>query len=138
MTRAHRYPGYALVVLLPACGGSTPHAHPSAAAPTSDTPPPPPPEPNSDEAASKADAESSPPKKEDVPEPTFTPEMSVEDAIKAIPQGTERVNVDQETLSKPLQEESLYEPCKAGSTHFKFRIAVWRGKAVAIDLTTAP
>jgi len=66
------------------------------------------------------------------------PDQVVEQAIKAIPQGTERVNVDQETLSKPLQEESLYAPCKAGSTHFKFKIAVWRGKAVAIDMTTTP
>jgi hypothetical protein len=125
---------------LAACGGSKPPAEdPSTAAPASDSaaasvaaaPP-------SDDSAPKPDAESAPPKKEDVPEPTFTPDMSVEDAIKAIPQGTERLNVDQETLSKPLQEESLYDPCKPGSTHFKLRIAVWRGKAVAIDLTTTP
>jgi hypothetical protein len=140
MTRGHRYHCFFLALCLAACGGSKPPAEdPSTAAPASDsaaaatataTPP-------SDDSAPKPDAESTPPK-EDVPEPTFTPDMSVEDAIKAIPQGTERVNVDQETLSKPLEDESLYDPCKPGSTHFKLRIAVWRGKAVAIDLTTTP
>jgi hypothetical protein len=135
MTWGHRSPYFALVLLLAACGGSPPHAEDPS---TATSEPPESSAPSSDEAAPKADAESTPTKKEDVPEPTFTPDMSVDDAIKAIPQGTERVNVDQETLSKPLTEESLYEPCKPGSTHFKFRIAIWRGKAVAIDLTTTP
>jgi hypothetical protein len=84
------------------------------------------------------EAEAAKAPKEEVLEPTFTPDMSVEDAIKAIPQSAERVNVDQETLSKPLQDESLYAPCKAGANHFTLRVAVWRGKAVAIDLTTMP
>ena len=64
--------------------------------------------------------------------------MSVEDAIKAIPASAERLNVDQEELSRPLEQESLYQPCKPGSAHFKLRVAVWRGKAVAIDLTSSP
>lgn len=63
--------------------------------------------------------------------------MSVDDAIKAA-ESTERLNVDQETLSKPLQDEALYAPCKPGSAHFTLRIAVWRGKAVAMDITTTP
>jgi hypothetical protein len=146
MMRGQRSPYFALVLLLAACGGSTllaacggstpPAEDPSSAEPTSNTVTPPP-APTSDEDTPKADAESKP-KKEEVTEPTFTDDMTVEQAIKAIPQGTERVNVDQETLSKPLQEESLYAPCKAGSTHFTFKIAVWRGKAVAIDMTTSP
>ena len=122
-----------------ACGGSTlPASDPSESSgpvipdKPEVTPPP------SDEDAPKADAEPKKAVKEDVPEPTFTPDMSVEDAIKAIPQSTERLNVDQETLSKPLEEEALYEPCKPGTTHFKLRVAVWRGKAVAIDLNTTP
>ena len=129
----------ALFLFAAACGGSAPPAgDPSAVSPAAEAsskadPPPP-----SDEDAPKPDAESAKPQKEEVVEPTFTPDMSVDDAIKAIPQSAERVNVDQETLSKPLQEESLYDPCKPGSTHFKLRVAVWRGKAVAIDLTTTP
>jgi hypothetical protein len=130
----------ALVFFAASCGGSTPPAEdPSAVTPTPETTAKaaPSPAPTSDEAAPKPDAESAP-QKEEVTEPTFTPDMSVEDAIKAIPQSAERVNVDQETLSKPLQEESLYAPCKPGDARFTLRIAVWRGKAVAIDLTTSP
>lgn len=128
----------ALFFFAAACGGSAPPTvdpstvspTPAATATASATTPP-------DDTAPKPDAESAPPK-EEVVEPTFTPDMSVDDAIKAIPQSAERVNVDQETLSKPLQEESLYAPCKPGAAHFTLRIAVWRGKAVAIDLTTNP
>src|SRR5450432_941159 len=137
--RCHQFfaPVFGLALVLAACGGSKPPAEdPSSVAPSGNTATPPP-SASADDSAPKADAESTP-KKEEVIEPTFTDDMTVEQAIKAIPQGTERVNVDQETLSKPLQEESLYAPCKAGSTHFTFKIAVWRGKAVAVDLTTTP
>jgi hypothetical protein len=135
MTRGQRYPFFALILLVAACGGSTPPAaDPSTAEPATETTPPPP-APSADEQAPKPEAESKP---APATEPVFTDDMTVEQAIKAIPQDAERVNVDQETLSKPLQEESLYAPCKAGSTHFTFKIAVWRGKAVAIDLTTTP
>lgn len=121
-----------------ACGGSTPPAEdPSAASgpviPTKTEVEAPP-----DEPEQAPDAPNAKTPKEEIPEPNFTPDMSVEEAIKAIPQSAERMNVDQETLSKPLQEESLYAPCKPGAAHFTLRIAVWRGKAVAIDLTTTP
>jgi hypothetical protein len=129
----------ALFFFAAACGGSTPPAEdPSAVPPTPEATATPKPAPPPDEATPKPDAESAKPQKEEVVEPTFTPDMSVEDAIKAIPQSAERVNVDQETLSKPLQEESLYTPCKPGAAHFTLRVAVWRGKAVAIDLSTTP
>lgn len=72
-------------------------------------------------------------------EPVFKEDMSVDDAINAVPQGTPRVNVDQEALGKPLMEESLYKPCKAGpAQHFKIRVGVWEGKAVGIDVTATP
>ncbi len=120
-----------------ACAGSNPTAEaPSEVAPATERAAAPAvtaePETSSDAATSEA------PTQEGVPEPTFNPEMSVEEAIEAIPQSAERINLDQETLSKPLQEESLYAPCKPGAAHFTLRVAVWRGKAVAIDLTTAP
>ncbi len=137
MTRGQRHPYFAVVLLLAACGGSAPPAQtPSEPVATSEAPPPPPPADTAD-ASSKA-TESAPPKKEDVPEPSFTQDMTVDQAIKAVPIDAERVNIDQETLSKPLQDEAVYEPCKPGSTHFAMKIAVWRGKAVAIDLTTTP
>ena len=120
-----------------ACAGSAPPAT---------TPAEPAPAPVAAPASAAASAEepapdtaqATPPPKEEVPEPVFTPDRSVEDAIKAIPQSAERLNVDQETLSKPLQEESLYAQCKPGAAHFTVRMAVWRGQAVAIDLPTTP
>jgi hypothetical protein len=141
MTRGLRYQSAASilgVLLATACAGSTtPVVAPSEGTGAA--------RPEKTELAPAADEtpkpeEAAPQKtpKEEVPEPNFTPDMSVEDAIKAIPQASERMNVDQETLSKPLQEESLYAPCKPGTAHFTFRIAVWRGKAVAIDMSTTP
>ncbi len=85
-----------------------------------------------------------PPKEEPKPakppsvEPQFTDGMSVADAIKAVPQGAERANIDQETLSKPIQDFALYEPCKPGTAHIKMKIAVWDGKAVGLDVTATP
>jgi hypothetical protein len=141
MTRGLRYQSAALIsslfasLLITACGGSsTPAATPESTGPVI---------PDKTEVAPPSDepkAEEETPKKapkEDVPEPTFTADMSVDDAINAT-KGTERMNVDQETMSKPLQEEALYAPCKPGTGHFTFRVAVWRGKAVAIDMTTTP
>jgi len=144
MSRGPRCWSFALAALascalfLAACGGSTPppEAPSEPAGPVVPdkpevTPPP------ADDAESKVDAEPKRSPKEEVADPAFTPDMSVEEAIKAA-QSTERLNVDQETLSKPLEEQALYEPCKPGTTHFKLRVAVWRGKAVAIDLSTTP
>jgi hypothetical protein len=75
---------------------------------------------------------------QDAAEPVFSEGMSVEEAIRAVPPGAERRNIDQETLGKPLQDLSLYESCKPGSARFKVRVAVWNGKAVGIDLSVAP
>jgi len=142
MTRGLRYQSAALIsslfaclLITTACGGS---ATPAATPPETSGPV----IPDNTEVAPPSDepkAEDTPKKapKEEAPEPTFTADMSVDDAINAT-KGTERMNVDQETMSKPLQEEALYAPCKPGTSHFKFRVAVWRGKAVAIDMTTTP
>ena len=73
-----------------------------------------------------------------VVEPQFVDGMSVADAIKAVPVGAERANIDQETLSKPIQDFAVYEPCKPGTAKVKMNIAVWDGKAVGIDITTTP
>jgi len=142
MTRGLRYQSAALIsslfaslLIATACGGSaTPAEVPESTGPVipdkTEVAPP------SDEPKAEEDAPKKAPK-EEVPEPTFTADMSVDDAINAT-KGTERMNVDQETMSKPLQDEALYAPCKAGTGHFTFRVAVWRGKAVAIDMTTTP
>jgi len=128
---------FSSLLLAAACGGATtPVSSPAEGSgpvlpdKTEATPP----------AEETAQADETPPKKaakEEIPEPTFTPDMSVDDAINAT-KLTERMNVDQETMSKPLEDEALYAPCKPGTAHFTFRVAVWRGKAVAIDMTTTP
>jgi hypothetical protein len=87
-----------------------------------------------------------PPQEEPKPpavEPQFQEGMSVEDAIKAVPQGAERSNMDSETLGKPLQEFSLYRPCKPGSARFKLRgrglerESRWRGRHHHAPKTTS-
>ncbi len=89
-------------------------------------------------AAPPPKEEPKPEPKPAAPEPQFTDGMSVADAIKAIPVGSERANIDQETLSMPIKDFALYEPCKPGSEHIKMKIAVWDGKAVGLDVTSTP
>jgi hypothetical protein len=127
-------------LLLVACGGSAAPAEAPVAEPAApDIPAAEAPE------APKADAsEATEPKPEPKPEkapaaePVFTDGMSVAEAIKAVPQGMERANIDQETLSKPIQDFALYEPCKPGTARLTLKIAVWDGRAVGIDVTSTP
>jgi hypothetical protein len=95
-------------------------------APSAETPPAP------------APKEETKPAKPAAPEPQFTEGMSVAEAIKAVPQGAERANIDQETLSMPIQDTNVYEPCKPGAERIKMKIAVWDGKAVGLDVTSTP
>lgn len=71
-------------------------------------------------------------------DPEFTENMSVNDAIKAVPPGAERLEVEQDRLAEPLMEADVYEPCKLGSGHFTARVAVWNGRAVGVDIETQP
>jgi hypothetical protein len=126
-----------LGLFLLACGGSEPPPEvPDAeAVPAAEEPPPPPKE---EPAADAPPKEEPKPEPAPVAEPQFTDGMSVDEAIKAVPQGAERANIDQETLGKPLQDFALYEPCKPGTTRVKMKIAVWDGKVVGADLTATP
>ncbi len=135
-------------VVLSACGGSTPppeepvgESEPTASVDEVEQPP------INDAAGEKASSgdegdgatkEAGGKSKQDVAEPEFKEDSSVSDAIKAVPVGTERLNIEQEALSRPLMEPALYEPCKMGNAHIKFKVAVWNGKAVGIDITTTP
>jgi hypothetical protein len=128
-----------LGLLLLGCGGSAAPAE----SPTAEGEPPvveAPEPPKTDATDANADEPKPEPKPEKPPvaEPVFTDGMSVADAIKAVPQGAERANIDQETLSKPIQDFALYDPCKPGTAHLKLKIAVWDGKAVGIDVTATP
>jgi hypothetical protein len=126
-----------LALWLGACGGSQePAAAPKGEAPLDAEAPPAPAataEPSADEPKPEPKAE-----KPAAPEPQFTDGMSVEEAVKAVPVGAERANIDQETLSTPIQDFAVYEPCKPGSERVKMKIAVWDGKAVGLDVTATP
>lgn len=90
----------------------------------------------SDAGSASSDAGSSP--NAEV-QPKFTPGMSVDDAINAVPMGSDRVDVDQETLGKPLENMKVYKPCKISRIqHFNVRVAIWDGKAVGVDVGTKP
>jgi hypothetical protein len=119
------------------CGGSE---HP-ASAPTESEPTAPEPVPSGDaaqpekpepEAPAEAGAHTAD------PPPEFKANGSVLEAINAVPQGTPRLNIEQEALGRPLGNVELYEACKPGNMHFKAKVAVWDGKAVGLDLTTTP
>ena len=122
-------------LLLSACGGSTPPPEEPTNTVESPTETPPAEEPKPD---AEANEEKPPEKPAEVADPEFKEGGSVDEAIKAVPQGTPRLNIETEELSKPLMDGKLYEPCKVGSAHFKVKVAVWNGKAVGIDLTTTP
>ena len=134
----------ASVILLGACAGSTPEAE--SADEYGYTEESPEEEEEADEGKTDVDqeelgeeGESSDKESADVPEPQFTPGMSVNEAINAVPQGIPRVNIDPETLSGPLKDPALYQPCKlAASQHFTVKVAVWDGRTVGIDLKTQP
>ena len=71
-------------------------------------------------------------------EPEFTENMSVNDAIKAVPHDAERLEIESDRLAEPLADTERYEPCKLGDGHFKARVAVWNGRAVGVDIETQP
>lgn len=72
------------------------------------------------------------------PEPQFTDDMSVDQAVKAVPSDAERRNLDPDTLAEPLRNAAVYEECKPGTARVKLRVAVWDGRAVGVDVNTAP
>jgi hypothetical protein len=127
-----------LAFVLVGCGGSEPPPQAPDAEAAAVAPPPAPPPPPAEAADDAMPKEEPKPEKAPVAEPQFTDGMSVEQAIKAVPQGAERANIDQETLGKPLQDFAVYEPCKPGTSHVKMKIAVWDGKAVGLDVTATP
>ncbi len=149
IVRGMRVPGAGFIfyaALATACGGSEPPASaPSSSASeespatTPNEPAPPAPTASDDAPAKASDShEPAPAAKAEVPTPAFKENGSVRDAVNAVPQGTPRLNIEQEALEGPLNHPELYEPCKPGNAHFKAKIAVWDGKAVGLDLTTTP
>lgn len=130
-----------LALVFVACGGSQPPPEDaSSEAATEESPPADVPKADAPSGES-GDAEQ--PKddkpKTEVKEPEFKENGTVAEAIAAVPVASDRLNIDQETLGKPLQDMALYEPCKLpASAHFKLKVAVWNGKAVGLDMTSTP
>ncbi|HEX4339302.1 MAG TPA: hypothetical protein VH062_25520 [Polyangiaceae bacterium] len=136
--------GVALCALFAtACGGSAPASKAPAAETTqsaaaTDT------KPEADSDSTSSDATGGKPAGEPVKtdsaaasDPTFPEGASVDQATAAVPKGAARSNIDADRLAEPLQQESVYEPCKVGTQHFKVRVAVWAGQAVGVDVTTS-
>ena len=125
------------VLFIAACGGSpTPAETPEE--PIAETEPAPEPAP-APEPEAEGEGEEAPKEEAPAADPEFKDGMTVDEAIAVVPQGTSRVNVDQETLSQPLVDPKLYEPCKLKpNQHFKLKVAVWDGRAVGIDVDTQP
>jgi hypothetical protein len=75
----------------------------------------------------------------EIVKPEFKENSSVDEAIKAVPAGAERLNMDQDTLAEPLKDVKVYERCKPRpNDRVKIRVAVWEGKAVGVDVDTQP
>jgi hypothetical protein len=69
----------------------------------------------------------------------FPPHATVEQAIKAIPQGQPRVNMSDDALRAPLLDLKRYDKCKIPrSTKVSMTIAVYDGAAVGADITSKP
>jgi hypothetical protein len=69
----------------------------------------------------------------------FPPHATVEQAIKAIPQGQPRMNMADEALRAPLLDLKRYDKCKVPrSTHVTMSVAVYDGAAVGADISSKP
>jgi hypothetical protein len=90
-------------------------------------------------ASQPADAPREASSKPAPPAVEFADNLSVEQAIAAVPQGYDRVNLEPARMAEPLMEFSIYEACKlAPAQHFRIRVAVWEGRAVGVDVETQP
>src|SRR5262249_25110506 len=118
---------FALAMTCSACGGARPEPKDASDEPAKAEPAP---ETKSDTAATPSSSDTSEKepsaderaaKTESSPgaEPTFPDGASVDQAMAAVPKGAARANLDADRLAEPLQQESVYEPCKVGSQHFK-------------------
>jgi len=124
------------------CGGgaaSSPPAEPPPAVPEKGDVPEPTPAaattpPASAPAGAAPTATASPP-----PTIEFAPHATVEQAIKAVPQGAPRMNMSNDVLHAPLLDLKRYDKCKVPrSTKVSMDVAVYDGVAVGVDVTTKP
>jgi hypothetical protein len=129
-------------LVLASCGGAAPEPKDATGEAAAKTEPKEEPKAESSGEGDAPAADSKPPEEGDGAkksdgDPTFPENASVDQATAAVPKGTARANIDPDRLAEPLQQQSVYEPCKVGSQHFKVRVAVWGGQAVGVDVTTS-
>jgi hypothetical protein len=106
------------LALAAACGGSTPPAEAPEEEDDDDIE-----QTSASEGTTTAEGEeeSSEKPKPEAAEPEFKDGMSVDEAINAVPQGTERENIEQETLARPLTEAKLYARAIPGQPRTSLR-----------------
>src|SRR5262245_31160551 len=111
-----------------ACGGGTSSSPPAETPPAPKEPTAadmPPPTPAAAAPAPTPRAPPEPPPAAPPPNVEFPPHASVEQAIKAIPQGAPRMNMSNDVLQKPLLDLQRYDKCKVPrSTKVTMTVAV--------------
>jgi hypothetical protein len=139
-----------LLLGLAACGGaasSTPPPETPAAQPAAATEKPPAEKlaaatekPASSATPSLAAATTSAPSAAPAPAKIeFPPHATVDQSIKAIPQGTPRTNMADDALRTPLLDLKRYDKCKVPrSTKVTMSVAVYDGAAVGTDISSKP
>jgi hypothetical protein len=133
-----------IALLLVSCGGGAASSPPAETAPapqaaaSADMPEPA--QPAAPPAATPANAPAAaPPSAAPPPKVEFPPHASVEQAIKAVPQGATRLNMSNDILQAPLLDLKRYDKCKVPrSTKVSMTVAVYDGAAVGVDVTTKP
>jgi hypothetical protein len=69
----------------------------------------------------------------------FPPHATVDQAIKAVPQGQARMNMADDALRAPLLDLKRYDQCKVPrSTKVTMTVAVYDGAAVGADIASKP
>ena len=69
----------------------------------------------------------------------FPPHATVDQAIRAIPQGQPRTNMADDALRAPLLDLKRYDKCKVPhSTKVTMTVAVYDGAAVGLDISSKP
>jgi hypothetical protein len=73
------------------------------------------------------------------PKIEFPPHATVDQAIRAIPQGQPRTNMADDALRAPLLDLKRYDKCKVPhSTKVTMTVAVYDGAAVGLDISSKP
>jgi hypothetical protein len=69
----------------------------------------------------------------------FPPHATIDQAVKAVPQGTPRINMADDALRAPLLDLKRYDKCKVPrSTKVTMTVAVYDGAAVGVEVATKP